>query len=376
MIDGLSAGGGAERSLLELAPRLREADVDLAVAYFEERPESAAPALVSLGVPVRRIESGSRPGRLRAVRRLIRSGGFDVVHTTLFEADVIGRLAAVATRARVISSYVNTSYDLGRDRNPEAAAWKLRMVQVVDGITARHLLALVHANSQSVKESIVRHLGLDPDKVVVVMRSRAPSRVPGRDSERRRLIRAELGIDAATPVLLTVGRNEHQKDQVSAVRALAAVRAAHPGAVLLIAGKEGATTADLRSAIEDLGLVDAVQLLGHRDDVPDLHQAADVFVFPTLFEGMPGAVIEAMAMGTPIVASDIGPVRELVDETMARLVPPADPPALAAAIVETLDRPETAEARASRARRRYLDAFTGEAAVAGMVALYRQALAG
>lgn len=376
LIDGLSVAGGAERSLLELAPGLRDAGVDLSVAYFDERPESAAPQLRGLGVPVHHVAASGRLARVRAVRRLLRVGGYHVLHTTLFEADVIGRLAAAQTPTKVVSSYVNTAYDLGRDRSPSVPAWKLWLVQQADGLTARHLMDLAHANSRSVRASIVRHLRIPEDRVRVVLRSRSSDRVSGPEPVRAAEVRRTLGLDPKEPVLLTVGRNEVQKNQESLVRAMPAVLAEHPGAVLLVAGRSGGTTAAIESAVTSLRLADHVRLLGHRDDVPDLLRAADLFVLPTHFEGMPGSVIEAMAMQTPIVATDIGPVRELVDESTAVLVARPDPPSLAAAVLAVLAEPEAAEARAERARQRYLDEFSGEQVLAGMVDLYRSVVEG
>lgn len=376
LIDGLSVAGGAERSLLELAPGLRDAGVDLSVAYFDERPESAAPQLRGLGVPVHHVAASGRLARVRAVRRLLRVGGYHVLHTTLFEADVIGRLAAAQTPTKVVSSYVNTAYDLGRDRSPSVPAWKLWLVQQADGLTARHLMDLAHANSRSVRASIVRHLRIPEDRVRVVLRSRSSDRVSGPEPVRATEVRRTLGLDPREPVLLTVGRNEVQKNQESLVRAMPAVLAEHPGAVLLVAGRSGGTTAAIESAVTSLRLADHVRLLGHRDDVPDLLRAADLFVLPTHFEGMPGSVIEAMAMQTPIVATDIGPVRELVDESTAVLVARPDPPSLAAAVLAVLAEPDAAEARAERARQRYLDEFSGEQVLAGMVDLYRSVVEG
>ena len=162
------------------------------------------------------------------MRRLLADGRFDVLHTTLFEADVLGRVAAAGRPVKVISSYVNTAYDLGRDRNPAVAAWKLRAVQEVDGFTARHLMDLAHANSESVKASIVRHLRIPPERVRVVLRSRSTDRVPGPDPARRAEVRASLGLAADAPVLVTVGRNEPQKNQESLVRAMVDVAARAP----------------------------------------------------------------------------------------------------------------------------------------------------
>jgi glycosyltransferase involved in cell wall biosynthesis len=118
-----------------------------------------------------------------------------------------------------------------------------------------------------------------------------------------------------------------------------------------------------------------VRFLGARADVYDLLCAADVFAFPTRWEGMPGAILEAMALGAPIVASDVPPVREAVrDGVSARLVPPGEPEALALAITATLQDPAGAAERAATARAEFEARFTIRRAADGMLAFYEHAL--
>ena len=134
-------------------------------------------------------------------------------------------------------------------------------------------------------------------------------------------------------------------------------------------GHDGSTPR-LRS--DRLGLADAVELLGQWPDVPGLLQAADLFAFPSVYEGMPGAVIEAMALGVPIVASDIPPVREILGSDEGVLVPAGDPQALADGLLDLLRDRERASRLASAARARFLEKFTLEHSVAAMAGLYRR----
>jgi glycosyltransferase involved in cell wall biosynthesis len=142
---------------------------------------------------------------------------------------------------------------------------------------------------------------------------------------------------------------------------------------VFIAGRDGNATAELRAAVATRGLDGTVTFLGERADVAELLCAADVFAFPSRWEGMPGTVIEAMALEAPIVASNIASVREVVREDCAVLVPPDDPGALANAITRALADPD-APARAARARQRFLDTFTIERSAAEMVRFYERVL--
>jgi glycosyltransferase involved in cell wall biosynthesis len=139
-------------------------------------------------------------------------------------------------------------------------------------------------------------------------------------------------------VVVNVGRLVPEKAQHLLVEAFAAARGELPGARLVIIGAGGrsepAVRATVQAAIEGHGVGDAVQLLGFRDDARALVAAADVFAFSSLSEGSPGAVLEAMALGTPVAAFDIPPVADLTGgERYARLAPAGDAAALGRAIV-------------------------------------------
>src|SRR5262249_10292928 len=152
------------------------------------------------------------------------------------------------------------------------------------------------------------------------------------------------------------------------------VRRAHGDARLAIAGRDGAVSALLHATVDALGLSEAVEFLGTRDDVPDLLCAADVFVFPSRWEGVPGGGIEAMALEVPVVASDIAPVREVLGGAdIARLVRPDDPGALAVAISSVLDEPQC-RPRTKAGRERFLEHFTIERVARQMRDFYGRAL--
>jgi glycosyltransferase involved in cell wall biosynthesis len=139
-------------------------------------------------------------------------------------------------------------------------------------------------------------------------------------------------------VIINVGRQEYQKGQQDLIAAVALLAPQRPKLVVLIVGRKGNATEVLKESVNVRGLTDVITFLGHREDVGDLLAAADVFVFPSLFEGLGGAVIEAEALGLPVVASDLPVLREVVeDEQNGILTPAEDPAALAAAIERLLE---------------------------------------
>jgi glycosyltransferase involved in cell wall biosynthesis len=157
---------------------------------------------------------------------------------------------------------------------------------------------------------------------------------------------------------------------------MAELRERIPRIVLLLAGREGHASDELRPLHEELGLEGSVRFLGHREDVPDLLAAADLFVFPSLYEGMGGAVIEAMALGLPVVASDIPAMREVLEPgENALLVTPSDPAALADGVERLLADPVRLKRYAQRSRSRFEERFTSDRVVDRMVALYQAVVA-
>lgn len=373
LIDSL-APGGAESSLAALARFYPERGVELEVAYLHDRTglhdqlEAAGARLTSLAGP------GGRLGWVRRAAALVRDRRPDLVHTTLFEADIAGRLAAAAARVPVVSSIVNVGYGPEQRKDPGIRLSRLLGGQFADIATAR-VVRRFHAVSHHVADVMARRLLLPRSRVEVVPRGRDPEELGTRTPERTARARAMLGIGPEDRLLLAVARQEYQKGLDVLLRALPLVRAEVPQARLFVAGREGNQTATLQAIVGQLGLGDGVTFLGARSDVADLLCAADVFVFPTRREGFPGAVLEAMALEAPIVATAIPTVSEaVVAGEHALLVPRDDAEALAAATLTALAAPEASRQRAGAARTRFYDNFTIERAADGMVRFYRAAL--
>ena len=153
--------------------------------------------------------------------------------------------------------------------------------------------------------------------------------------------RTRLGLPAGVPVIGTSGRLAPVKAQVMLIEALALLRQraepTHLPQVVIVG--EGPERPALEARAAALGLSAAVHLLGHRDDLPEILPAFDVYCLPSLNEGLPRAVLEAQAVGLPVVASNVGALADAVCPASGRLVPPSDPAVLALALAEALARP-------------------------------------
>ncbi len=370
VIDSLVIGG-TEQSVAELVPRVVDAGIDVTVATLHHRETGYVADLRRGGHDVRVLRARGFAAKVRELRGLLRARTPDVVHTQLFDADLAGRMAATATPTRVLTSLVNTSYEPARRRDPRVRAHRLEVARFVEGWTARHLTDHFHAVSATVKASAVRHLGLARERITVVERGRDPARLGEPGPERRHRARATLGLDPDTRVLLNVGRQEFQKGQRDLLEAFDVIAAERPDVLLLVAGRAGQSSGDLEERRRRSPHRERIRILGARDDVPELLAAADVFVSSSRYEGLPGAMLEALALGVPIVASDIAPHRDVVaDGASGLLVPVEDAPALAAAVGRVLDDSALTRALAARGREEFAARFTLDASVRRMIELY------
>lgn len=206
--------------------------------------------------------------------------------------------------------------------------------------------------------------------------STVPNGVGGRGPGPGRLAAREaLGLDPDQPVVMTVGRLVTMKGHRHLVDSTPDLLAAFPDLVVLIAG-EGHLRAQLTEQVASLGVGDCVRLLGHRPDARQLLDAADVFVLPSLHEGMPLVAMEAMAVSLPIVATRVtGSAEIVVDGETGLLVPAQDEPALGRALATLLADPAL-RARMGRAgHRRFLERFTRRRMATHTRAVYDRVLA-
>lgn len=182
--------------------------------------------------------------------------------------------------------------------------------------------------------------------------------------------RMRLSLPADASIVGTVGRLDPVKDQAGLIRAFAQVRAQHPAALLVVAG-DGPCRAELERVAAGLGQRDHVRLLGNRDDIPTVMSALDVFVLPSIAEGISNTILEAMATGLPVVATRVGGNPELVEEGVGgALVPRSDPDALAAAIAAYTGDAELRRRHGQASRQRAIGHFSLERMAQAYANLY------
>jgi glycosyltransferase involved in cell wall biosynthesis len=194
-------------------------------------------------------------------------------------------------------------------------------------------------------------------------------------SEPRNAIRASLGIGSDSPLILCLARLEPEKNVDYLLRAMQQVMAMQPDAICVIAG-EGSKRAMLESLAAKLGVTDRVRMVGFHRDPASLMQAADVIVLPSAMEPFGLAIVEAMALGKPVIAAKAGgPMEIVVDGTTGLLVDTANESEFASAIVRFTSDPALRYSMGREARQRFESHFTRKRMAAETQGIYQSVLA-
>lgn len=300
----------------------------------------------------------------------MRQEKIELLQTTLFYADVIGAFSARLARVPIhISWFVNvppdgTDVSKLRHRLTYRAAYKfVNTIVPVSGAVRDFLIEKRRVPSGKLH---LIHYGVDTEKFADfkggMLKNNAP---PLNKGGRGGVFSSEKDI-----VLGTVARLTHQKGHQYLIEAAGAIVKRFKNARFLLAG-DGPLRATLESQVCKSGLSDHFQFLGFRTDINNLISSFDLFILPSLYEGLPNAVLEAMASAKPIVASSVDGTREaIVDGETGILVPPGDSQSLADAIIKLLDSPKLAAQMGMAARKRVIEHFSLDKEVRAFESLY------
>jgi glycosyltransferase involved in cell wall biosynthesis len=350
VIDSLAGSGGAEQRLVDEAVAIGDRFDQRLVRLFERdelqaRLEEAGVPVVALGYESARA-ARSWALAARSLRALVADWRPDVVHSALATGNLVAQLAARPLGVPVLSTFNRTGdLELQLRLLPYQRSWKAQLMRSVARRAAGRGDVHFRALNGYTRDTNCRLLGVPPSRTTVIPR--------GVSVDRSALVtdRVALGLPAEGPLFVTVGRMVPEKAQHLLIDAFASVKTSLPDARLALVGPPGPAEPAVRAAIARHRLEDSVLLLGYRADARSVMAAGDVFVFSSLSEGSPGVVVEAMAVGTPVVAFDIPPVAELTDGGRhGRLAPTGSAQALGRAMVEAYRSPTRHDdARAARA---------------------------
>lgn len=344
--------GGAEVHVLTLAEKLRQRGHDVLVVCPRGRPFVAE--LVARELPARTPRTLGKldPVMLARLSYWLRRDRREVIHTHLSTASLIGSLAAYLAGVPAVAT--------------------------VHGLNTRTCFKLAHgiiAVSNAVKQHLVVQ-GMAGDNIAVIHN--------GVDLEllsrpyHRAALRAQWGVPAEAPLLVTVGRLAPEKghrDLLQALRLLVGKPEWQELQLLMVGA--GVLQGQLRAEAEQLGLAGRVIFAGFQRDVAPFLQAADIFVLPSLREGLSLSALEAMALTKPVVACRVGGTPEVVEEgKTGLLISPASPTELADALDRLLRDPELAVQMGEAGAQRVRKSFDLEQTVSKIEGIYRALIAG
>jgi glycosyltransferase involved in cell wall biosynthesis len=350
--------GGAERQALSLAERMTARGHAVALIVLRGRhPQEWPTTLDGFRLDMRGNPVSILAGMAKA-RRFLREFRPDLIHSHTYPANMAARMLKLLIQKAAVLSTIHNVYE---------GSWpRMLAYRLTDGLSC-HTTAV----SQAAADRYVR-LRAVPARKSSVLSNGIDTAEFEPSTARRARIREEMGVGDGF-VWLTAGRIAPAKDYPNLLGAFARVHSAEPSACLWVAGEaDGASSAGVQALAAELGA--SVRWMGLRRDMPVLLDAADGFVMASAWEGMPLAVGEAMAMEKPVVATDVGGVRELVGEKGV-LVPAKSPENLAKAMLEMMRK--TGEERRGlgmAARARIVAQFSMDAKADEWDALYRKLL--
>lgn len=363
VIDGLG-WGGAESLLTDFAAGASSNDVELSVAYLEDKDDNAAAdrlrtvGVEPVGLDIRLLR---QPSAIPILRRHFAAVRPDVVHTHLGYSDLLGGVAARSMGLPSVSTLHVMRWDgQGRERVKES----------LFGVARRRCARRVITVSEAARAAYLATGHDVPERVVTVRNGVMERARPGSGVA----VRRELGLASDDVVLVMVAVLRPGKGHDVAIDAVSRLRADYPHVRLVIMG-DGPSREEIARRAEPLG--DGVLLTGHRDDVLDVLDAADVLVHPTEVDAFPTALLEAMSGGVPVVATDVGGIPEIVDDGVSGLLLAAPPtgPALESVLRGLVDDPARRRELGEAGRARFAREFTAAAWVARTRALYEGAIA-
>lgn len=362
IVDSLT-WGGVEKAQLTFATELHRRNISLTIMSLDRCDPPIEEPLRALGVRIELFLARGllNPQRIARIVRFLKQERVDVLQTHLTYGNIIGamvgRLSGIPTVATLHSAkrvQQERLSDYGRE-------W-------LETLALRFGVQRVLAVGQVVTRA---HQSRIPNKHIHIIPNAAPAPHTITRAERETL-RAELcGGDPTRTVLIAVGRLTPAKGFGDLLTAVAQLREHYPTALLVIVG-DGELTDTLTAQIASLGLQEHVRLLGYRDDVPRLLCASDVFVSSSHWEGLSWALLEAMATGLPVVATDVGEVPIVLVEGTGLIVPPQNPALLAEGLRSLLDDPARMRVLGEAARQHVNRHYSVSAWVDQHLALYEE----
>jgi glycosyltransferase involved in cell wall biosynthesis len=363
VIDNLKLVGGAQRALILFTKTIQGKNIQLAVVSLQENSSSPLPQeLRDLGArvilfPGKKLRD---PARLWRLARYFKQEKFDVIHTHLTYANILGVIAGRAAGTPVIASLHSAHVD--NTRFPpivsKIEAFLLRFF-------ANHVMAVGYTTA---KEHTCR---LGNRKITVIQNGvESPSPI---SLMQKVVLRKEMTKDQTRKIIITVGRLVEEKGYPYLIQAFSLLQKIHPETALVFVGS-GVLEKKLQDQVISAGLSDVVTFLGTRRDVPDLLASSDIYVNSSIWEGLPFTILEGMAAGLPVVATDVGDNAKVIVKGTGLIVPPKQPQRLCAALSILLEDQDLMKSYGSTAKAHVAQNYNLDTWCERLFVLYRSVL--
>jgi glycosyltransferase involved in cell wall biosynthesis len=350
------AGGGVARSVLTLSEELKARgwSVDVAASPGALADELRDKGINVIVLPLVREVSPQRDAAATIrLYKLIRRGRYSLVHAHSAKAGVVGRVAAWTARTPVVFTPQAWSFLVSTSKNER---WVYVWVERALALLSSRIICVSSGEIELGRTCLWRV----EDRLRLVPNGVTPPAIR-RDREGGLMVG-------------TVARLARQKGIEYLVRAAEQVCAQRSGVRFSVAGG-GPIMEPLERELERRGLCSKFELLGEVKEIWEYLEGIDIFVLPSLWEGMPFALLEAMGFGLPVVATDVGGVRDLIpDANFGIVVPPADSLALQEGILRYVDSPRLRKTVGTLARMRVMQEFSTEQMIEGTLGVYSEVL--
>jgi glycosyltransferase involved in cell wall biosynthesis len=325
LMDGFGVGG-AEAKLLEMLRHFNQRGYNITLCSFLDMGE-LKDEFARLGFPLKLIVRKHRFDLtiLFNLYRFIRKNRFDVIQTLLFYPDVLGILMGHLAGVPLLVSWETAShYDVFFNKLHRRLFYRFAM----------KFVSCVVAVSNGTKESLISREKIPDKKIRVIRYGVDLDRFQRKPSDG---IKKDLGLRGVFPVLGVVARLDYIKGHTFLIQGIGEIIKKYPRLKCVLVG-EGDYRSTIERQIRELGLTEHFELLGLRSDVSELLSALDIFILPSISEGLPNVILEAMACSVPVIASRVGGIPEVIEHREnSLLVPPQNSRALSEAILTLTD---------------------------------------
>lgn len=350
--------GGAENLVLSYVKNIDHSTFTATLCCISHAGKMA-PEFEKLGVQIISLGLMKKKGWdsdiIRSLEEVIKNNSIDIVHTHLYHANIYGSLAASRCRIPSFMSIQNTYSHHKLHRRILNWYVSKRVKKVIVG-------------SDDIKNDVVKYDWIRENKIEVINNCIDLDKASANVS--RAQVRDELSLPYDAVVLGTIGRLEEQKGHSFLIRALSRMSDSSNNFYLILIG-EGKKKQELQALVDELSLQEKVLFLGTRSDIGNLLAAMDIFIMPSLWEGLSLAMLTAMAAEIPVIATDVGGVRKVLGEDEYGLViAPGEPDSIVTAIESVLNDKASSQQRVADAKRLVYEKYSDHAMVKKIEKLY------